>query len=169
MSFKCKKLVCVLLAVITVLALTSVVAFAEDAAADSAQVDSATDNAENDTIIEVILRGEGTTVERLIHGGQVTLIGMIIVFAVLIVLMIILYIFPIIFGRKTVKATEASVEKTVSAPAQVNKSVPVNVHEVVSAPSAQETELVAVATAAIAAARGESDCAFNVISITPIN
>lgn len=166
MSFNCKKLVCVLLAVITVIAMTSVVAFAENEVSESAQEVSATDSstAENaDTIFEIFNRGEGTFMERLVHGGKVTLVGMLVVFAVLIVLMVILYVFQLIFGRKSKKAEEKPVEKTVSAPAPAAAPV--------AAPAAanQEEELVAVATAAIAAARGESDCAFNVISITQIN
>lgn len=156
---------CVLLALITVIAMTSVVAFAEEVSVPAQEV-SATDSstAENaDTIFEIFNRGEGTFMERLVHGGKVTLVGMLVVFAVLIVLMVILYVFQLIFGRKSKKAEEKPVEKTVSAPAPAAAPV--------AAPAAanQEEELVAVATAAIAAARGESDCAFNVISITQIN
>lgn len=165
MSFNCKKLVCVLLALITVIAMTSVVAFAEEEVSVPAQEVSETESsvAENaDTIFEIIGRGEGTLMERLVHGGKVTLVGMIVVFSVLIVLMVILYLFRLIFARKSRKAPEEPVKK-VSAPAPAAAPV--------AAPAAanNEDELVAVATAAIAAARGESDCAFDVISITKVN
>lgn len=158
---------CVLLAVITVIAMTSVAVFADNTVSEPAQENSAADNSVNDdTIIEVIVRGEGTLVERLIHGGQVTLVGMIVVFAVLVILMIILYLFPLIFSRQSAKKTsEKPVEKTVSAPAHAPVATLVSASEVMG----EEVELVAVATAAIAAYRGASDCAFNVISITRIN
>ena len=164
MSFNCKKLVCVLLALITVIAMTSVVAFAEEESVPAQEVSETESSvAENaDTIFEIIGRGEGTLMERLVHGGKVTLVGMIVVFAVLIVLMVILYLFQLIFARKSRKAPEEPVKK-VSAPAPAAAPV--------AAPAAanNEDELVAVATAAIAAARGESDCAFDVISITKVN
>ncbi len=156
---------CVFLTVVTVIAMTSVIAFAEEAVSEPTQEVSVADNsvaADGETIFEVINRGEGTLIERLVHGGKVTLVGMIVVFSVLIVLMIILYIFPLIFGRKS-KSADKPVEKPVAAP--------VSVAAVTAAPAVanKEEEIVAVATAAIAAARGESECAFNVISITQIN
>lgn len=166
MSFNCKRLVCVLIALVMVICMTSVVAFAEGSE-DVSQEESMTENSavtENngETIFEIIENGEGTFMERLAHGGKVTLVGMLVVFAVLIVLMIVLYVFQWIFGAKSKKA--ASVKESAPAPAPVSPSV-------VAAPVAtnNEEEVVAVATAAIAAARGESECAFNVISITQID
>ncbi|MBR6506310.1 MAG: OadG family protein [Clostridia bacterium] len=163
MSFNCKRLVCVLIALVMVICMTSVVAFAEGSE-DVSQEESMTENSavtENngETIFEIIENGEGTFMERLAHGGKVTLVGMLVVFAVLIVLMIVLYVFQWIFGAKSKKV--ASVKESVPAPAPVSAPV-------VNATNNEE-EVVAVATAAIAAARGESECAFNVISITQID
>ncbi len=167
MSFNCKRLVCVLIALVMVICMTSVVAFAEGSE-DVSQEESMTENSavtENngETIFEIIENGEGTFMERLAHGGKVTLVGMLVVFGVLIVLMGVLYIFQWIFGRKSSKKS-ASVKESVPAPAPVSAPA-------VAAPAAtnNEEEVVAVATAAIAAARGESECAFNVISITQID
>ena len=97
MSFNCKRLVCVLIALVMVICMTSVVAFAEGSE-DVSQEESMTENSavtENngETIFEIIENGEGTFMERLAHGGKVTLVGMLVVFAVLIVLMIVLYVF----------------------------------------------------------------------------
>ena len=163
MSFNCKRLVCVLIALVMVICMTSVVAFAEGSE-DVSQEESMTENSavtENngETIFEIIENGEGTFMERLAHGGKVTLVGMLVVFAVLIVLMIVLYVFQWIFGAKSKKV--ASVKESAPAPAPVSAPV-------VNATNNEE-EVVAVATAAIAAARGESECAFNVISITQID
>ena len=163
MSFNYKRLVCVLIALVMVICMTSVVAFAEGSE-DVSQEESMTENSavtENngETIFEIIENGEGTFMERLAHGGKVTLVGMLVVFAVLIVLMIVLYVFQWIFGAKSKKV--ASVKESAPAPAPVSAPV-------VNATNNEE-EVVAVATAAIAAARGESECAFNVISITQID
>ncbi len=150
----------VLLAVITVLSLTSVISFAaEDELVNSTDVSDVAE-VNNDTIFEIIARGEGTLLERLAHGGKVALVGMLVVFAVLILLMIIVYIFGAIFGQKK---APAAVKKEVAPSAPVSPVTPA------TPVSDGEDVIVAVATAAIAAARGESDCAFDVISITKIN
>ena len=150
-----------------VICMTSVVAFAESSE-DVSQEESVAENStvtnnNGETIFEIIENGEGTFMERLAHGGKVTLVGMLVVFSVLIVLMIVLYVFQWIFGRKSSKKS-ASVKESVPAPAPASAPV-------AAAPAAtnNEEEVVAVATAAIAAARGESECAFNVISITQID
>lgn len=166
MSFNHKRLVCVLIALVMVICMTSVVSFAESSE-NVSQEESMTENStvtnnNGETIFEIIENGEGTFMERLAHGGKVTLVGMLVVFGVLIVLMGVLYIFQWIFGRKSSKKS-ASVKESVPAPAPASAPV--------AAPAAtgNEEEIVAVATAAIAAARGESECAFNVISITQID
>ncbi len=178
MSFKCKKLLCVLLTAFTLLAMTSVVALAEnESVADvsedislndsalgevSAEVSTEVSTAEDVSTIFPILENEDVShssiLERLTHGGKVTLVGMLVVFAVLIVLMIILYIFSAVFGKK--KDVKSDAPAVQAAPA-------VSAAPAVAANG--EEAIVAVATAAIAAARGESDCAFKVISITQIN
>ena len=130
--------------------MTSVIAFAEGSE-DISQEESVTENsvaADNngETIFEIIENGEGTLMERLAHGGKVTLVGMLVVFGVLIVLMIVLYAFQGIFGKKSAKKA-APAKESVPAPAPVSAPV--------AAPAAtnNEEEVVAVATAAIAAAR----------------
>ena len=93
--------------------------------------------------------------ERAVFGLQVMLIGMCVVFGVLLLLMAILYVFKL-FSVKNNKKVEAPVAASVDTSATT------------SAASSDEDTVVAVATAAIAAARGESDCAFNIISIKKI-
>lgn len=96
--------------------------------------------------------------ERLGYGLKYAAVGMITVFMVLIIIMAVLYIFKFVSVIVSKKKASAST----AAPA-------VNSQSQTAASSADsEEELVAVATAAIAAYRGESDCAFNVISITKI-
>ena len=94
--------------------------------------------------------------ERLIYGLKICAIGMLVVFAVLAVLCLVLYLFKLYYNMSTKKAAEKKAASAVSAPA-------------VSSAETDEETLVAVATAAIAASRNESDAAFKVISITKIN
>ena len=163
LSLNRKRLVCALVALIFAISVMSVTVFAEENVSEPIQEESVTDTSVEakpvDTIFEIFNRGEGSTSERLIHGCKVTLVGMLTVFAVLIVLMIVLYIFELIFGRASKKKSE-TVAAPVSAPAPVAPA---------AASEDAEEVVVAVATAAIAAARGESECAFSVISITKVN
>ncbi len=99
--------------------------------------------------------------ERATVGIQVVAIGMGVVFGVLIILIGILQLFKLFGKEKPVQSTENK-----SAPAPVAASAPVA--PVCAAPASEEETIVAVATAAIAASRGESDCAFNIISIKKI-
>lgn len=91
--------------------------------------------------------------ENLVFGLQTAGVGMGIVFAVLIILWAAIALVSKIVGGE-------SAPKQTAAPAPAQAAAPVATND--------ETELVAVCTAAIAAARGESDCAFNIISITEI-
>lgn len=96
--------------------------------------------------------------DKLIFGLQTAGIGMAIVFAVLIILWgAIALVSKIVGGESAPKAAPAKQTPVSAAPAQAQ-----------TADTTDESELVAVCTAAIAASRGESDCAFNVISITEI-
>ena len=90
--------------------------------------------------------------EKLAYALKYAAIGLMTVFMVLIIIMAVLYLFKLfsVFGSKK-KATATPAPKAAEAPA-----------------GDSEEELVAVATAAIAAYRGESDCAFKVISINKI-
>ncbi len=107
---------------------------------------------------------EGSSLgERAVVGLQVVAIGMGVVFGVLVLLIAILQLFKL-FAKKNTKpdiVTNAPVATATPAPT----SAPVSVSAV---PASEEEALVAIATAAIAAARGESECAFNVISIKKI-
>ncbi len=99
--------------------------------------------------------------ERASVGLQVVLIGMGVVFAVLVLLIGILQLFKL-FANKQSDETVKS-EPVVSAPAPAPVVAPVSAQ-----PASEEELVVAIATAAIAAARGESECNFNVISIKKI-
>lgn len=94
--------------------------------------------------------------ERFMYGLRVTGIGMVVVFLVLIIIMAILYVFKLVALAGTKKEVSASQ----AAPAAPVASA--------STGNADEETVVAVATAAIAASRGASSCAFKVISITKI-
>ena len=93
--------------------------------------------------------------EKLIYGLKVCLIGMLIVFAVLAILCAVLYCFKIYYKLSQKKKQPAA---EIAKPA-------------VSAPGAADDEelTVAIATAAIAAMRNESDAAFRIISIQKID
>lgn len=93
---------------------------------------------------ESLLTGHGVTLsEALSVGGETTVIGLAIVFAVLIILMIVLMLFKVIFYRapkpqNTVKAEEVKPEETALAQ------------------ETDEEELIAVLTAAVAASLNTS-------------
>ena len=91
---------------------------------------------------EALLTGQNLSLsEALAMGGQTTVIGLAIVFAVLIILMIVLSLFKVIFYKKP---------KTQAAPAQ---AAPV---EEETADDTDEEELIAVLTAAVAASLNTS-------------
>jgi len=88
-------------------------------------------------------------------GEAVT--GFLIVFFILIILMVVIYLFKFLFGKKEKKAENIAT----AAEAPVNQTAQLK--------GLSEKKVVAIATAAIAASRGSSDCAFNVISIQKIS
>lgn len=90
---------------------------------------------------QALITGEGVTLsEALSTGLQVTGVGLAIVFGVLIILMIVLMLFKVIFGKGS-DDTEKKTEKIAPAPVQAT----------VAEDEMSEEELVAVFTAAIAA------------------
>lgn len=98
--------------------------------------------------------------ERAIFGLQVVGIGMGVVFGVLLLLIGILQLFKLFAIKKTVeeiKANDAAPAPVVAPSAAVT-----------IAPASEEEAIVAVASAAIAAYRGESETAFDIISIKKI-
>ena len=96
--------------------------------------------------------------ERVSYGLKVVGIGMGIVFLVLIILMAVLYVFKLVATSKTKKEKQDAV-KAPEDPGQAAIGTGEN----------EEETIVAIATAAIAASRGESDCAFRVISVTKLS
>ena len=102
--------------------------------------------------------------DRAAFGLEVTLIGMGVVFGVLLLLICILQVFKI-FAKVQSKPVEVATNTPSTAPVAAAVPAPAVVS---SANASEEAEMVAIATAAIAAARGESDCAFNIISIKKI-
>ena len=94
---------------------------------------------------------------RLMYGVQVACIGMVVVFLVLILIMAILYVFKLV----ATSGAKKSGKKDVAAPVASAPAAPAQ-------GASDEATIVAVATAAIAASRGSSNCAFKVISVTKI-
>ena len=103
------------------------------------------------------ITADSTFAERALLGVEVMLTGMAVVFGVLLLLIGILQLFKL-FGNKEAKVETA---KATAPVAPVATAVP-------ATGSNEEESVVAIATAAIAAYRGESDCAFNIISIKKI-
>lgn len=104
---------------------------------------------------------EGSSLaERANVGVQVVAIGMGVVFGVLILLIGILQLFKLFALKKSVTP---EVKAPIAAPAPAPVAAPV-----AAVPASEEEAIVAIATAAIAASRGESDCAFKVLSIKKI-
>ncbi len=107
---------------------------------------------------------DSSLVDRAIVGGQVVAIGMGVVFGVLVLLICVLQVFKIF-------ANEKPAQKEIKAPAAsapASAPAPVSSATVSAAPASEEATIVAIATAAIAASRGESECAFKVLSIKKI-
>ena len=134
---------------------STVAVFATDDVSESnttSETQSDAANTSKDTLVDTEEVMGMSLGEKLWFGLQVAAIGMLMVFAVLILLWAIIALMAKIFGSVSKKEEP----KTVSAPV------------VASASEADESEIVAVATAAIAASRGESNCAFKVVSIQKI-
>ena len=99
--------------------------------------------------------------ERVVYGLKVVGIGMGIVFLVLIILMAVLYVFKLVAKSKS-KSKEKKAQPE-------NGNVPLPQNAAPDGSGNEEELVVAIATAAIAASRGESDCAFRVISVTKLS
>lgn len=96
-------------------------------------------------ISEALRTGIGVTLpEALKFGGMTTFLGLVIVFAVLVVLMIVLYLFKVVFykdpnkQKKNAAETAADNRATLTADTAANNTI-------------AEDELIAVLTAAVAA------------------
>ena len=121
---------------------------AASAAADSSWVETFSSGMEN-------LNPNAPFSEKLLYGLKIALIGIVVVFMILAIILAVQFVVNQIFKKKS--AAKPAERET--APAPVQKPV---------SGTLDEETAVAVATAAIAAARGEEKCAFNVISITKI-
>lgn len=101
--------------------------------------------------------GEAQTfAEKMAVGGQVTLLGMGTVFAVLILLWGVIELLHFALSRTTNKKAPAPVSETAAPPVK-------------AAPKTDDGELVAVIAAAIAAAEGVSPTSFRVVSFKRAN
>ncbi len=101
--------------------------------------------------------------ERLALAGQMTLIGMAMVFAVLAILMLVLMLFKQIFSKQKMPKESSAVTEVIAESAQVMTAAPA---------VTQNEELIAVITAAVAAYRaqeGESVDGFRVVSFRRAN
>ena len=102
-------------------------------------------------------RADGTYVpfsaDAFKEAGQMTLMGMLMVFAVLAILWGVLAIFKLIFAGKTAKAATPKVKEAKPAPAPVKEQPSVSV----AAQNASNDELIAVLTAAVAAYMAEEN------------
>ena len=124
------------------------------AAADSSQAEFFDSRMKN-------LSENASLSERLLYGLEIAAIGMIVVFLILLIIWAVLYLFSLFFRKKadTPDTPQPAVEEAEAKPVSDRKSAD---------SLTDEETAVAVATAAIAASRGEEKCAFNVISITKI-
>ena len=108
-----------------------------------------------------------TISQALAEGGQTALIGLSTVFSVLIILMIVLFIMKAVFYKNPKKQTTQSekvAESVATAVAQAVEELP-SVEEV----PADDTELVAVITAAIAASLNTSTYNLRIKSLRRID
>ena len=102
--------------------------------------------------------------DKVVFSLQVVLIGMGVVFGVLLLLIGILQLFKL-FAVKNNEAKPSTVPAQTAAPAAAT-SAPVAAPATAS--GSEEQTVVAIASAAIAAARGQNNVDFNIISIAPI-
>ena len=104
------------------------------------------------------LASDASFTDRLLYGLKFAAIGIVVVFLILLILWAVLFVFNLVYKVRKGKADE-KVEET---------AAPVNSSTASENGELDEQTVAAIATAAIAAARGESDCAFDVISITKV-
>lgn len=109
--------------------------------------------------------------EKLAVGGEVTLLGMGTVFAVLIIIWVMVELLHLLLGEKTKKVAKKVNEVPAPVKAEVTET-PVTetpVTEVQATPTAPDYDIIAVITAAVAAASGSSPNSFRVVSFKRAN
>lgn len=104
--------------------------------------------------------------EKLAVGGEVTLLGMGTVFAVLIIIWIMVELLHLLLGEKTKKVVKEVNEAPVPVKTEVAETP---VDEVQVTPTAPDYDIIAVITAAVAAASGSSPNSFRVVSFKRAN
>lgn len=108
---------------------------------------------------EALLTGVDVTLsEALSTGGLVTGVGIGIVFSVLIILMGVLYLFKLIFGRqpKAEKTPKPAKQKTAKPTAVKDDELVAVIAAAAAASETEDEELIAVLTAAVAASLNTS-------------
>ncbi len=106
-----------------------------------------------------------TLMERLAYGGKVALIGMATVFLILIIIWVLCALMGKVFGgagKKSQSEDKAPKEKVSTAPVSETKTA-----SNAASSSADYSTVAVVASAAIAAYRGEDTVNFNISSIRP--
>lgn len=106
--------------------------------------------------------------DKLAVGGEVTLRGMATVFAVLILIWFLVELLHLLLGEKNNAPKKEIVTETIT-PTESAPDEPLPVEDAISAPAAPDYELIAVITAAIAAASGSSPSSFRVVSFKRAN
>jgi|GEM_PF-1797976 len=107
-----------------------------------------------------------TLMERLAYGGKVALIGMATVFLILIIIWVLCALMGKVFGgsgKKTQSENKAPRENAPAAPVSERKAA----STAAASSSADYSTVAVVASAAIAAYRGEDTINFNISSIRP--
>ena len=108
--------------------------------------------------------------DKLSIGGQVTLLGMGTVFAVLILLWALVEVLHLLLGHPADKKASNSVAAPAPAPTPVAEPASVQTPvESVPAQSTDDLAIIAVITAAISAASGQSPSSFRVVSFKRAN
>lgn len=103
--------------------------------------------------------------EKLSIGGRVTLLGMGTVFAVLILLWALVEVLHLLLGHKAEKKVAATPAKVEAPVVTTNPAEPVQEETTVQ----NDLSIIAVITAAIAAASGQSPSSFRVVSFKRAN
>ncbi|MBQ6892723.1 MAG: OadG family protein [Clostridia bacterium] len=104
--------------------------------------------------------------DKLVIGGEVTLLGIGTVFSVLIIIWVMVELLHLLLGKKS-KSTDVKKEN-VPAPVETKNEAPAPA-PVVTESATPDYELIAVITAAIAAASGSAPTSFKVVSFKRAN
>lgn len=112
---------------------------------------------------QAMITGQGVHIgEAMSEGLKVTGLGLTIVFAVLVILMIVLYLFKVIFYKDPSKQAKPADSAPAETPAPVQTAVP-------EEDGVDEEELIAVLTAAVAASLNTSTYNLKIKSYRRVN